>query len=308
MSEQDQEENKRRALLRKALAFEEMRHEPSILWHYTSIKACLGILNTKFLQLTNAQYLNDSQELVHFFDHVLNNRAIYFSTGGADDSDKYWLPNSGFDGFVPVKDSNFEAMFSAQLQTSQTTILGSNVCVGSFSEESDLLSQWRAYSRNDTGVAIGFSVGVLVEIAEKYNFVVRSCSYLGKGTGKNYWVTRFIQEAQSHLRDPDAFQASCIQTAARFKDSSFSEEKEWRIITGPINSSESRIKFRATPNNLVPYYEMDYSDFYQKLITEIRVGPGPHQDIACKSIEAIGSKYGYRFLVSRSSVPFRSNI
>ena len=43
-------------------------NEPDILYHYTSQKGLLGILQTKKLWMTNILYLNDSSECIHTID------------------------------------------------------------------------------------------------------------------------------------------------------------------------------------------------------------------------------------------------
>jgi hypothetical protein len=51
-------------------------------------------------------------------------------------------------------------------------IAGANVCVCSFSEDGDSLSQWRAYGGNASGFAIGFSGEYLRRAFEELGWLV----------------------------------------------------------------------------------------------------------------------------------------
>jgi hypothetical protein len=93
------------------------------LCHYTSQEGLIGILNRKFMYATDATYLNDSQEIVY----AVNLAKRYFK--------EQWLSSH---------DRSARDMLNVLEQTE--TIVGNlPVYVASFSEEPDLLSQWRGY-------------------------------------------------------------------------------------------------------------------------------------------------------------------
>ena len=52
-----------------------------------------------------------------------------------------------------------------------------NVCVCSFSEEGDILSQWRAYGDGVAKFSIGFSGALLRQVSAQMNFLLVPCLY-----------------------------------------------------------------------------------------------------------------------------------
>src|SRR5260370_32998682 len=115
------------------------------LYHYTTQSGLLGIIGSRKIWVTHTQYLNDRREFLHAVDLVrdeLSNRLMTAS--------------------VPSARERLVQMEEA-LQLSPQSI---NVCVCSFSEEPDLLSQWRAYG-GAAGFAIGFPGEFLKAITEK---------------------------------------------------------------------------------------------------------------------------------------------
>jgi hypothetical protein len=72
-----------------------------------------------------------------------------------------------------------------------------NVCVCSFSEDSDSLSQWRAYG-GSSGFAIGFSGEVLGAAVESQRFFLAQCIY-DPGTQLNI-VRALVEEVLDEAR------------------------------------------------------------------------------------------------------------
>ena len=110
----------------------ELRREPPpVLYHYTNVNALLEIARTRCLHATHIGYLNDSAEVSYAFG-ILRQR----------------LPEV------------FNGPESAELRESiehHIDMLGRfNIFVASLSEQGDLLSQWRAYSKGPSGISVGF--------------------------------------------------------------------------------------------------------------------------------------------------------
>ena len=126
-----------------------------LLYHYTSIEGFLGIISSKNLWASHCQYLNDASEYKHalnFAEEISSN--IFMN-------DDY---NAGF-GFILRKS------ISSLKEDSE-------IFIASFSEEFDLLSQWRGYCPPNDGICIGFDKEIIKEFCTKNNFKfeIKSCS------------------------------------------------------------------------------------------------------------------------------------
>jgi hypothetical protein len=54
---------------------------------------------------------------------------------------------------------------------------GTNICVISFTQDGDLLSQWRGYGGRSSGCSIGFDGGDLLNLGKAQGFSIRRCIY-----------------------------------------------------------------------------------------------------------------------------------
>ena len=89
--------------------------------------------------------------------------------------------------------------------------------------------------------------------------------------------------------------------APLFKDSSFKEEWEWRIISmNPIN-----LTFRQGKSFLVPYLEIDLCDEGEHVkVKEVVVGPTPHMELAMKACELFLRQHKAESKVTASVIPY----
>jgi hypothetical protein len=292
--------------LRQELAFEEMRELPSLLWHYTNPQALISILAGRELHLTDCHYLNDSRELYHLLDHLDAHSAVYLPDGSAGDASKYWLPTSGFEGFSPRRDPLLRDRVATAVQQAFRPEPQRHLCVASFCEEGDLLSQWRAYSGTAGGVAIGFALPALAEVASASHVRLRRCRYLRDSDAPSFHISRFIGEAIAVLDQPATLRALCLQVALTVKHPAFMEEQEWRLITEPIEATESKIQFRQSRFGITPYFALSFAELANALVADVRVGPSATQDLLVSALEAAKQRFGYTFTVSRSSAPYRA--
>jgi hypothetical protein len=83
-----------------------------------------------------------------------------------------------------------------------------NVCVCSFSEASDSLSQWRAYAM-PSGFAIGFPGNFLREIAQTEHFYFAPCFY--KPTKQREIIRALVDEVLYELLNPNLLSGVCWQ-------------------------------------------------------------------------------------------------
>ena len=109
---------------------------PHTLYHYTSLEALVSIVRSKRLRASSIRFLNDTSELQRFTKDVV---AILHQR----------IPSLG----------NVSEINDLIVQTK--SLLKHSFFVASFSEKSDLLSQWRAYCPSGLGVSIGFKSSCL---------------------------------------------------------------------------------------------------------------------------------------------------
>lgn len=242
------------------------------LFHYTDLNAFLSIIQNKKLWLTGAYNLNDHQEISWTHRKIGSRLNELASKHGRQRPDEIWTllqANSG----VPY------------------------IC--SLSSESDLLSQWRAYGQNGSGVAIGFKRTSLPS-SERLPIIT-----YGKKDSVSLHQVIYNEKAQDQLIDSilaPAFEGAeiddqahwAMSTAASqlaglasiFKNPAFAEENEWRIIHKPIimgkdGSQESKIhvsisppKYRTAGGKLISYFEYEFTELKpEDIFSEIVLGP-----------------------------------
>jgi len=140
------------------------------------------------------------------------------------------------------------------------------VYTASFAEDDDLLSQWRGYGAGG-GVCLGFVVSDLQRVAERAGFRLVKCIY--EQSQKTALAKEFIDhslatiDATTPLDDErvEEFANQIVtryqQLACAFKDPSFREECEWRIIPKFVPRDHQSLRVRGTATMLVPYFEVD---------------------------------------------------
>ncbi|MUJ30194.1 DUF2971 domain-containing protein [Aliivibrio fischeri] len=274
------------------------RDKPEKLWHYTSINVFNSILSAQPIPtfwMTEISYLNDHQEYEHGFEiikSVLDKKIIEYEA------------SSEVSEFLSLL--NATLFFRGHLDRSLDDANGSGIFVLSFTEESDLLSQWRAYTPNGHGISIAvdpsFSLNTIlypviynenlkIEYANIiFNEVINGFLSLDNRTSpilKNELIQQFIGKAK----------VAC----SLMKDKGFSEEKEWRYVV--FNQSHSSIFLREGDCYLTPYIKLSITREHFKAVV---LGPNPHMNLCKKSIELLKSKYQLKHISTAiSSIPYR---
>ena len=226
----------------------------------------LNILKDKELWLNHCRFMNDYAEHVEMLVRVRK----YLQE----------LPLSGA-----------QAEFRKVLQHLMTLVRQSPY-LACFSSECDLLSQWRAYSDDGAGFAIGFSADAIKHEcddcgkAADVGIQVRQVSY--DPTQVFAALCERIQDYSANQnRQLEREQTCRIGTPRNLGDgccvqnAGFREECEWRIVMlpevaidddyGPVeHHGVSERRFRVSVKSIVPYYVLK---FPHTAITEIHLGP-----------------------------------
>lgn len=187
-----------------------------------------------------------------------------------------------------------------------------NYYIGSFSEEGDLLSQWRAYCPAVGGFSIGIPANHLKQLIESKNKSRAPFSHMSDSLRADRLKEKYRKmpslyrleneflfvkciydiEMQKQIAEEIGSKVSmedAIKLCPIFKHPSFAEEKEWRIIS-PINrimptpedNSEGRLtaKFRDSPRGLIMYHEFDL-DTEELPLKEATTADRKHITVTC---------------------------
>lgn len=227
-----------------------------VRYHYTSLAGCHGIIESGKLWFTDHRFLNDEHELTQGLSALLKH--------------------------FPEESGSFNTAFEIHR-------LNTHYCVLSLSKSHKILSQWRGYAADGTGIAIGFSAQFL----EKSGINLVECKYDGYETlteelatthesfiklvhqsrpGNNTSVSNFVEWVGQHKEQFTAL----INDVIAIKNPVFREEQEVRAVRS-YNYGE--VKMRLSGQLMIPYYEVNLWDDdtkhseIERAIYEIWLGP-----------------------------------
>lgn len=279
------------------------REAKTTLYHYTNQAGLLGIIKNKEIWATHTQYLNDAREFRHAVEVVKD--VIRTRLTDAVGKSRHVLQD------MALGVQGIEAI---------------NVCVCSFSEERDSLSQWRAYGGPTSGYAIGINPSHLAEMVRLEEFYLTRCLYkpteqtsligtlvakilvenMDRLTGENQ--EEWIAASKLLLPRGGSLAAYLNSIAPVLKHESFAEEREWRIISQPLPCGLERFGFRPGVSMLIPYYRVPiaYKDQSLKL-DEVIIGPTPNVEQSRSSVRSFLVSQGLEKVpVEVSAVPYRN--
>jgi hypothetical protein len=215
------------------------------VYHYTSVTGLIGILSNRVLWATDCMFLNDRNELIEFEEVC---EAVIYGNGAS-------FSRETLDGVLAVLDS----------------IRGLSTLSVSFSEEGDLLSQWRAYCPREGGYSIGFKPNFWKKLNAPFSFSFLKCIY--DDPGKRRALEELIAMMEHGTKNGKGlFGLFSRYLRSLMKHSSFQEEKEWRIVCLDPTDIIPGLKYRPAANLIVPFFEMQIRDV--KLpIEEVVIGP-----------------------------------
>lgn len=271
---------------------------PDRLFHYTDAAGLIGILTDECFWATETSYLNDKREIEHAKNSLWQVA--------------YSLPRNALADRYSPDEKELLDEFVERAKKSRP-----GVCVVSFSEEQDKLSQWRAYGGNAEHFNIGLSSAKLHECATEQGCVFGKCSYDGAAHRISIEI---IEELISQYRSSDksdlAKERLCItleifisQYGPLMKHSSFTEEEEWRIITPEIPAGAPIWNFRTKDGKIVPFVEVDVKEALshrdEKDGPQVTLGPGCTLGATSFAVQnQLECTIGYGVPLSLSDTPF----
>ena len=254
-----------------------------ILYHYCSNITFLSIIENRSIWLSALSLSNDSLEgkLVS---------KIFTQIANAD---------------------NLDQTYTLRLQESLSVLNqffdGLGFCL---SEDGDLLSQWRGYAADATGISIGFSKDYLESLAKaskvpnSSDLVLQRVEYdqeaqeillqptymaikkfIDVGTFRYTGVKSLLdirtdEEVElENKKNSSAFFSLSMTTLTLLpkifllKTAAFREEREWRLISNLFKTGDDECSFRAIGNRIIPYKEYELVDLDIGPIVQVILGP-----------------------------------
>jgi hypothetical protein len=270
---------------------------PEQLFHYTDLDGVKGILASKSLWLSKFTASNDISEItlaISQFQSFVASRA----------------------GSLPEPEAEFLHEAAVQLEGFRRT----NICVASFCEQPDLLSQWRSYGDDGRGIAFGFSTRILKELARRNDLRLWRCVYDRSQHVRilNDLFTMLLESfraigpatAEARRQLIGHFNATFLLVAPVIKDHRFAEEQEWRLISSPVPFDHPRMLAVFAETHASVKYSLAFGrerEEWVDLIPRVTIGPTPldPQNIA-DAIEVHAAQNGFRIPdIGFSGIPYR---
>ena len=268
------------------------------LFHYTDLNALTSIIGNNDLWLTNSQYSNDSREMKHGYDI-----AKVVIEEKRNESEK----------------QAFEKYLELVAKYVDEKAKGVYICC--FCEKDNLLSQWRSYGENGTGVSIGFDPrGFAFSTGSDLPSTGRVSGVMG------LWKVYYDLEDQKNIvelalelipklnpNDSNDVQARKAADAIHFfvptfKNKDFEGEHERRLMFTPSPECQVKPSFRVRKGMLIPYYSFKAlrQETGELPINQITLGPSALSTLNLESANMLLQQKGYENVsISVSETPYR---
>lgn len=237
----------------------------NIVYHYCSMDSFLGIITNKNIRLSDAYKTNDYIELECIFSVMEKS-----------------MTNLLKSEFVHAIQGSYQRWLETYFRPH----------IACFSKKWDLLSQWRAYANDGKGISIGFDRRYFESIKELDNkeFEIFDVIYRYEEQEKllrNLFSTiradnlKALEDFYINKGNKNYFQEIVLASVLLkyrviFKNETFSEEKEVRLVHGfdRIAAEPDIFEYRVTQDDLISFVELpiDIKTDYPP-IKEIILGP-----------------------------------
>jgi len=259
-----------------------------VLYHYTSLDAINGIVESKSLWPTDIRYFQDAAEMRHTAEW------LRFEIGQR----------------IEQKATNAKLLGQFREWLSHRLTSGHMLFVVSFTANGNLLSQWRGYCSHGKGISLGFDPNHISKCAQKQAFQMTRCIY--DSNEKRQIVAKIIDAieavAQERGENKDAskrhpsqsfydvfeeVEGDLLRIAAAIKHNSFKEEQEWRVVSPIItNYVQTPISYRNGSAMLIPYINFGLVKRDADLVNfeHIFLGPTSNSGLSMHSLSNYLSK------------------
>ena len=269
---------------------------PDILYHYCSVDTLVNILQNRSLRISEIAKSNDSMECKWLEKNILPKkiRECVEQNSRLKDSDqaiKNDIVLKCLDRYFNYYGDNID------IQAARLVLA---MC---FSQEGDLLSQWRGYAADGLGVSVGFTKELFEKIVEVNRFIhIRKVLYSEKDQMNCFdkEIREYVEEVilnknVSSYASLISLLAPIAEDAIAMKNPAFGEEKEWRLFTFfkkvenlndlngdfermGLNNLMSKLGYSVRSNKLVYYRDLLLDAVHGKdqlidYVAEIILGP-----------------------------------
>jgi hypothetical protein len=270
------------------------------LFHYTNAETVRLILASRSLWATHVQFLNDTSEFRYGIE--LAKQCVEAEKRSAT-GDK--------ENFMRRAEELFEEFLKDEM---------SEPYVVAFSaDDGNRLSQWRAYADGGSGFSIGFDYE---KLSSHFGDFTRVLPVTYKREIQKEVLTYEIEQSwgvrekavQKWAEQVEVIDGFCrcqlisflLVEPPAFKHPGFEEEKEFRLVTGPLQPGCPKPKFRAGKVGIVPYVELGSPTGPRLPVKKIRQGPTADQLSAKRGIEMLLRDLEYTDVaVCVSDIPLR---
>lgn len=280
---------------------------PAFLFHYTNPAGLYGIVTSRSIRASCVHHLNDESEITHAVD--IASEIV---------KEEMQTPPSG----ILSDDDAVLLQLLYKMLMHREALENKISFVAAFSEEGDLLSQWRAYGGKG-GYSIEFDARDLAQFGRKAGFELAPCFY-DREEQKTLLrfavrdcVEAFRVESANHEHDERSLEQHLHSVAAsyfrlmarlapRLKHPSFSEEREWRLV-GTHSPDRNDLDFRAAESLLVPFVSVPVAEDGAWTYRGFVVGPTPSPKASFLSANMLFENHNVVNMNGRqSNTPFRS--
>lgn len=280
------------------------------IFHYTDINGLKGILESRGFWLSEAQFLNDAEE-------------IYNGVNIAKLLIEKLLTKKRYSIFHNILINTLSKLENSDFK---------HHYIASFSLKQDDLEQWRAYAKNGSGICIGFDPKAQTNYPHFPQSNIWSLNKVIYDDKVKIWILHsiiaeyffeykkdisegFLEWSEYGYIESLAFSLSNLFIL--FKNKAFASEQEIRLVytQEPLHLFNKKY-YRNTKNVLVPYICTNDTKLKhnngEKIevdllpISKIIVGPTINQDATIKSIKYFVQDIGYSTdIVQSSHIPYR---
>jgi hypothetical protein len=270
------------------------------LYHYTGFSSVLGMSKSKAIWATSIHYLNDAMELLTACEAI----------------DWLLAPTKSF-----ARDGDYLAFvqqFSEWIDSTRTDT-DQHLFIFSLSEADSQLSQWRSYTPHGKGVCLGFSPEQVAQLVQGPHAKLGKCIYEQQDQLKllelliaTLWADFESASATYKAAEPsryaywpffNAYALQIYQVLALIKHNSFSEEREWRIISG-LYDSLGQCGIREGKSMFTPYIELHFPED-GPWFNSVLLGPSPHRELSLISLRAFMQNNNLCDNVDACEIPYR---
>lgn len=292
-------------LVRKRIR--EARDErPARLYHYCDLNGLHGICMNRVLWCTDLTFTNDSNEVKHGMELI--HKRLYFQ------AEKY--------KHTVIEENLKKLADNLTFWRSQLDIY-----IACFSEDKDNLSQWRAYGGGARGASIGMDIDQSFPNSFDEDINVMMGIVYDEGDQEDIidtvidCATKIYDRHRKNLSHSDQKANKLLKSIMRelypllleisiyFKDPSFLDEKEWRLVL-MREKSQGGVKTRVSSNFIIPYmeYYIDSNEIADDRIKvkEIVQGPQTDDERGLRSLEILVKQTDFSDIdINKSKIPYR---